>query len=141
MIMSVMAFLLTLAAILTGVQLSAHRPALEALVTDARGMVQDLLGYTNLTHLGQFGVFDAQKVLALTENNLSWDFQPSFAYQVSIIDRSPYGTHYNNTIESAPVPLQKGSLQVGIDVQVAPIDIWVNANDVRAGALEVTVWE
>ncbi|MDE1821070.1 MAG: hypothetical protein KGJ23_09860 [Euryarchaeota archaeon] len=104
-------------------------------------LLEDLLGYRNLTYQGQYAVFDASRVVNLTESNISWEYHPSYGFEVNITDRSDYPAHFDRVVASGALPTDPSALRLGRYAAQAPVDLWVSDVEMHDATIEVTVWE
>lgn len=137
----VISFLLLFSAISVALSALSSRESSTTFATQASSLVEGLLGYRNLTYQGTYGVFEASRVMNLTESNISWEFHPSYGFQVNITDVSDYPLHYDRVVGNGPVPTITSSLHQGIYVAQEPVSIRVSDVEVHNAIVEVTIWE
>lgn len=140
MLMATLAFLLTLAAVLNGFRILQQDQNEATLRSDAQGLADDLLTYSNLTYFGESGVFVASEVVNLSATNLTWSFNPGFAFQVSIQDFASEGPHYDRTVGTGVPPTTSLGLQAGIYTASVPVVLRVSDLVTHPGNVEVSVW-
>jgi hypothetical protein len=95
--------------------------------------------YDGLTYDGKEGVFECNKIIFLTSDNISRDLQPGYPFQIVIEDKSDYHIKYETNISTAkkyPAEL----MREGMQVIVLSINIWVSEEEVHPGRLIVTLW-
>lgn len=109
----------------------------------AETFLEGLLGYSNLTYQDQAGVFDVYSMLALSVQNLTYNFHPQFQYNITITDISMYGHHYNKVIGTASFPPNPNGLTNGWVRDSTSVDIWVPTyafDEYHAAILTVEIW-
>lgn len=112
--------------------------------SEAETFLEGLLSYHNLTYNGETGVFDAHKMMALTVDNLTYDFHPPYQYSVTITDISQYPVQYDLTLATSSVPTSGSSLHVGMVSDTTTVVIWVPNfpnDEYHAATLLVVTWE
>ncbi len=110
---------------------------------EAQTFLEGLLGYANLTYRGQNGVFDMFAMMALTVNNLTYDFHPSYQFSVTVTDTSLYRVHYDISLATSQFPSNPSSLQNGWVKDSTSVTIWVpnfGQDEYHAATLTVVIW-
>ncbi len=110
---------------------------------EAQTFLEGLLGYANLTYRGQNGIFDMFAMMALTVNNLTYDFHPSYQFSVTVTDTSLYPVHYDISLSTSQFPSNPSSLQNGWVKDSTSVTIWVpnfGQDEYHAATLTVVIW-
>ncbi len=137
----VISFILFFSAVDASLTTLAGREGRSSFAEQASLLLEDLLGYRNLTYQGQYAVFDVSRVVNLTESNVSWEYHPTYGFEVNITDRSDYPVHYDRVVASGVVPTNPSALRLGLYAAQAPVSLRVSDTEVHDATIEVTVWE
>jgi hypothetical protein len=112
-------------------------------------LMTDLRDYEGLKLEPEQGMpaWEANKVLALTSDDISKDLKPEVEYLIEIEDLSSFNFKYNRTLENQ---LAWGSIDLSLGTYKAPedtfeismlMDIYVSSQEVHLARVTVTVWE
>ncbi len=140
------ALFLFFAALYTGLNDFEKRQQNQTFADQASLLLHDLRGYANLTYQGQVGTFDVFKVLNLTVANITYDFHPSYGFQVVITDISSYPHAWltqPRTIETSVPPTNLNGLKQGLVSAQTTVDIWFPGapyGEYHTADLAVEVW-
>lgn len=140
---AIISLLLFFSGMLVAITNYSDRQQSSQFAQEAQTFLEGLLGYANLTYQGQYGVFDVYSMTALTLNDLTYDFHPSFQYSITITDTSLYPVHYDKTLATGNLPTGPNSLQTGYVSDSTSVDLWVfNFPDTEyhAATLTVVIW-
>ncbi|MDE1820643.1 MAG: hypothetical protein KGJ23_01285 [Euryarchaeota archaeon] len=140
---AIISLLLFFSGILVALSNYTNRQQSSQFAQEAQTFLEGLLGYSNLTYLGQNGIFDVYAMEALTVNNLTYDFHPSFQYSVTVTDTSVYPLHYNQNWATGTFPKDTSGLQHGWVSDSTPVDLWVfnfGDDEFHAASLTVVIW-
>ena len=92
-----------------------------------------------LTHNGVTGLFDYQKVMHLTVENLTREIDVDYDYRVEIMDVSGYYMNYSKSVNTSSV--EEGQrFEKGMWVGVSSAAIWVSDEEVHSARVVVTIW-
>jgi hypothetical protein len=106
---------------------------------DAIEFTDAIKSYEGLLHNNQRGVFDANKIRALTPRAISEALHPNYNYRIQIVDLGDYPQKFNCDIRSAPMPSPYNP--EATCVVISSINIWVSEEEIHPGRLIVTIWK